>query len=165
MRPKPNRDVALLPNNVLLNLQNATLVLSAVTAFLNDARYKCGAAYVSVVKKLLLFTPFTLHLFAWNPDKHRRLERWRVALTLHHPSPSNGYKCKTLIYSGINTEPQSRKSIHPIKKVKGGWRVISTLHPPNYLSFSRLHPKGEGWRVFEKILSHSFECEEKNPVS
>lgn len=72
MRPKPKRDVALLPNNVLLNLQDAALVLSAVTAFLNDARYKCGAAY--------------------------------------------GYKCKTLIYSGINTEPQSRKSIHPIKR-------------------------------------------------
>ena len=45
MRPKPKRDVALLPNNVLLNLQDAALVLSAVTAFLNDARYKCGAAY------------------------------------------------------------------------------------------------------------------------
>ena len=59
MRPKPKRDVALLPNNVLLNLQNATLVLSAVTAFLNDARYKCGAAYVYVVKKLLSFSPFT----------------------------------------------------------------------------------------------------------
>jgi len=64
MRPKPKRDVALLPNNVLLNLQDAALVLSAVTAFLNDARYKCGAAYVSVVKKLLSFSPFTLHLFA-----------------------------------------------------------------------------------------------------
>lgn len=53
MRPKTKRDVALLPNNVLLNLQDAALVLSAVTAFLNDARYKCGAAYISVVKKLL----------------------------------------------------------------------------------------------------------------
>ena len=50
MRPKPNRDVALLPSNVLLNLQDAALVLSAVTAFLNDARYKCGAAYISIVK-------------------------------------------------------------------------------------------------------------------
>ena len=59
MRPKPKRDVALLPNNVLLNLQDAALVLSAVTAFLNDARYKCGAAYVSVVKKPTLV--FTLH--------------------------------------------------------------------------------------------------------
>ena len=64
MRPKTKRDVALLPNNVLLNLQDAALVLSAVTAFLNDARYKCGAAYVSIIKKLLSFSPFTLHLFA-----------------------------------------------------------------------------------------------------
>lgn len=79
MRPKPKRDVALLPNNVLLNLQNATLVLSAVTAFLNDARYKCGAAYVSVVKKLLSFSPFT---FTFSPETpintgDSRGEGWR----------------------------------------------------------------------------------------
>ena len=62
MRPKPKRDVALLPNNVLLNLQDAALVLSAVTAFLNDARYKCGAAYLQFW--LICNSPICLsHLF------------------------------------------------------------------------------------------------------
>ena len=154
MRPKPKRDVALLPNNVLLNLQDAALVLSAVTAFLNDARYKCGAAYVSVVKSLLSFSLFTLHDLAWNPDKHRGFERWRVALTLHYSSQLFTYKCKSLTHNGIATEPKSPKSSSPIKKVKGGWRVNSTLHPPNYLSFNYLRPKREEWRVVWKMLSH-----------
>ena len=67
---------------------------------------------------------FTLHPspFTFSPETpintgDSRGEGWRCPFTtLHHPSPSNGYKCKTLIYSGINTEPQSRKSIHPIKR-------------------------------------------------
>ena len=39
------------------------------------------------IKAPLFFLPFTLHQIGWNPDKHWGCERWRVALTLHHPSP------------------------------------------------------------------------------
>ena len=35
-------------------------------------------------KSPLSFLLFTLHQIAWNPDKHRGSERWRVA---HHSSP------------------------------------------------------------------------------
>lgn len=79
MRPKTKRDVALLPNNVLLNLQDAALVLSAVTAFLNDARYKCGAAYVSVVKNYSRFhpSPFTFSSETPINTGDSRGEGWR----------------------------------------------------------------------------------------
>ena len=42
-------------------------------------------------KSPLSFLLFTLHQIAWNPDKHRDSERWRVGSTLHplftHSSP------------------------------------------------------------------------------
>ena len=46
----------------------------------------------SARKMLLSFLPFTLHLFACNPDKHWGCERWRVASALHHPSPSHCFE-------------------------------------------------------------------------
>ena len=39
-------------------------------------------------KSPLSFLLFTLHQIAWNPDKHRGSERWRVGSTLHHSSPT-----------------------------------------------------------------------------
>ena len=38
-------------------------------------------------KSPLSFLLFTLHQIAWNPDKHRGSEWWRVGSTLHHSSP------------------------------------------------------------------------------
>ena len=49
-------------------------------------------------KTLLSFSLFTLHQFAWNPDKHWGCERWRVVLhssqlftSLHLLSPSSAF--------------------------------------------------------------------------
>ena len=135
MRPKPNRDVAFLPSNVLLNLQDAALVLSAVTAFWMMQGINAGAAYVSVVKSLLSFSLFTLHHLAWNPDKHRGFERWRVALTLHHSSLLFTYKCKSLTHNGIATEPKSPKSSSPIKRWRVGEESLQLFtHPTTYPS-------------------------------
>ena len=165
MRSKPNRDIALLPSNVFLNLQDAALVLSAVTAFLNDARYKCGAAYVSVVKSLLSFSLFTLHHLAWNPDKHRGFERWRVALTLHYSSLLFTYKCKSLTHNGIATEPKSPKSSSPIKRWRVGEESIQLFTHPTAYPSTTYAQKVKSEELFGKFSRIRKDAERKFLVS
>ena len=93
---------------------------------------------VLLAKKLLSILPFTLHLFAWNPDKHWGCEGWRVDETLHR------YKC--LIYSVL-------------RYVGEGWRAflrllgnLSEWNNPNFLFFFLLSQilfhESRGWIMY-----------------
>ena len=57
----------------------------------SEYAFRLQDAWFCSWKTLLSNLPFTLHLFAGNPDKHWGCERWRVGSTLHppftHPSP------------------------------------------------------------------------------
>ena len=52
-------------------------------------------------KSPLSFLLFTLHQIAWNPDKHRGSERWRVA---HHSSPLFTHSSPGYFYSSDYAE-------------------------------------------------------------
>ena len=54
----------------------------------SEYAFRLQEAWFCSWKTSLSILPFTLHLFAGNPDKHWGCERWRVGSTLHHPSPT-----------------------------------------------------------------------------
>ena len=120
-----------------------------------------------LVKQPLSFLPFTLHQIGWNPDKHWGCERWRVALTLHHPSPTLHLQ----IAHGIETEARPVRSwaettflcptdftdLHRFSGWRAGegwWRGSVALHPHKLLSYRHLCHSGEGWRVFLKVACY-----------
>ena len=129
--------------------------------------------YISIshffIKAPLCFLPFTLHQIGWNPDKHWGCERWRGALTLHHPSPSdcarNWNGNLTCSVGGAETTflcPTDFTDLHRFSVSASGWRVgegwwraTITLHLCKFLSYRYLCPFGEGWRVFLKVAYYS----------
>ena len=130
-------------------------------------------------RKLLSKIPFTLHQIACNPDKHWGCERWRVKLTLHHPSPT-----LHLISVPVTIEACSWSSMMATAghqwwlqlgindgqaifykkvfsqnnvRVKGGegwWRAEATLHLSHPQCLSGLQAKR--WRVKGKKESSIF---------
>ena len=77
---------------------------------------------VFACKTLLSILPFTLHLFAWNPDKHRGCERWRVLSTLHH---RKRLICSRLRHKGEGWRVFLKVAFYAAK----GWRQEGCHHP------------------------------------
>lgn len=72
----------------------------------SEYAFRLQEAWFCSGKTLLSILPFTLHLFAGNPDKHRGCERWRVGSTLHppftHPSPYHEVQTSLKTEAGHN---------------------------------------------------------------
>ena len=112
-------------------------------------------------RKLLSKIPFTLHQIACNPDKHWGCERWRVKLTLHHPSPtlhliSVPVTIEACSWASMMAKPFSIKRCS--LKTMWGWRVVKGgegLKPPFTSRIPSVYRgckrKGEGWRVKKKV--------------
>ena len=65
----------------------------------SEYAFRLQDAWFCSWKTLLSILPFTLHLFAGNPDKHWGCERWRVGSTLH-PYKHLAIRCLCLIGEG-----------------------------------------------------------------
>lgn len=74
----PWHNIALVQGNIMPRRGKKWCVLSYWRNW--HIRLSSDASY----RILISFLLFTLHLFAWNPDKHRGFGRWRV---LTHSSP------------------------------------------------------------------------------
>ena len=109
-------------------------------------------------KSPLSFLLFTLHQIVWNPDKHRGSERWRVGVTLHHPSPLFTFGLRTELKRKLDLFGRGLKplfyvpQISQIYTVFSGWRVGEewwrgerTLHPIKATYTQQLTPLR--WRV------------------
>ena len=72
----------------------------------SEYAFRLQEAWFCSWKTLLSILPFTLHLFAGNPDKHWGCERWRVGSTLHppftHPSPYHEVQTSLKTEAGHN---------------------------------------------------------------
>ena len=127
-------------------------------------------------KSPLSFLLFTLHQIAWNPDKHRGSERWRVAhhssplfTTLHHSSPSdcarNWNGSLTCSVGGWNHFFMSHRfhrftQIFPGEGwVKSGEEASALFTLPKQLIHKSLRHSGEGWRVFLKVADNRYKLQ------
>ena len=135
------------------------------------------------MKRLLSILLFTLHQTAWNPDKHRASERWRVAghssplfTTLHRinaePLTYAREYCWAATYheawsslmtsaglqwwlkQGVRNDLGASKNTG-WREVKSGEECIVTLHPCKPLIYSWLCRICEEWRVFLKVALYS----------
>ena len=142
-----------------------------------------AARAVLRVKRLLSILLFTLHQTAWNPDKHRASERWRVAghssplfTTLHRinaePLTYAREYCWAATYHeawsslmtsaglqwwlklGVGNDLGATKNTG-WREVKSGEECIVTLHPCKPLIYSWLWRICEEWRVFLKVALYS----------
>ena len=135
-----------------------------------------AARAVLLVKILLSISLFTLHQIAWNPDKHRGCERWRVThlssplfTTLHLMQEDKrwaAYLSRSSViiddqrWSSMMAEAGSKEWSRSLKKyrwreVKSGEECIATLHPCKPLIYSWLCRICEEWRVFLKVSLYS----------
>ena len=135
------------------------------------------------MKRLHSILLFTLHQTAWNPDKHRASERWRVAghssplfTTLHRinaePLTYAREYCWAATYHeawsslmtsaglqwwlkhGVGNDLGASKNTG-WREVKSGEECIVTLHPCKPLIYSWLCRICEEWRVFLKVALYS----------
>ena len=119
-------------------------------------------------RKLLSKIPFTLHQIACNPDKHWGCERWRVKLTLHHPSPSHCFERTPFYRKWLGhhwcpavaiIDDQLQASMVTGTEIRwrvgeGWWRAEATLHLSHPQCLSGLQAKR--WRVKGKKESSIF---------
>ena len=133
-------------------------------------------------KSPLSFLLFTLHQIDWNPDKHWGSERWRVGLTLHHPSPTlhldilfsvrrlssarrpSGFaiRCKKMFdlwNRGICNPPSIYKQLAKKSGVKSGEESSALFTLPKQLIRKHLHHSGEEWRVFLKLADNRYKLQ------
>ena len=109
-------------------------------------------------KSPLSFLLFTLHQIVWNPDKHRGSERWRVGVTLHHPSPLFTFGLRTELKRKLDLFGRGLKPLFYVPQISqiytdfSGWRVGEewwrgerTLHPIKATYTQQLTPLR--WRV------------------
>ena len=127
-------------------------------------------------KSPLSFLLFTLHQIVWNPDKHRGSERWRVGVTLHHPSPPFTFGLRTELKRKLDLFGRGLKPLFYVPQISqiytdfSGWRVgegwvkrraHSSPHQSNlYTTTYATSVKGEeyfwNWRII--VTSYSEIC-------
>ena len=127
-------------------------------------------------KSPLSFLLFTLHQIVWNPDKHRGSERWRVGVTLHHPSPLFTFGLRTELKRKLDLFGRGLKPLFYVPQISqiytdfSGWRVgegwvksgeeASALFTPSkQLIHNNLRHFGEGWRVFLKLADYRYKLQ------
>ena len=100
----------------------------------SEYAFRLQDAWFCSWKTLLSILPFTLHLFAGNPDKHWGCERWRVGSTLH-PYKHLAIRRLYLIGEGwrvflkVAFYPPAAWNFHPVFSTPGS-KIRIFLHDP-----------------------------------